>query len=117
MATSVLPTSPVPLDTIPISPEDGSGDAQTLTNTLPPNGEAVTVFHDPDNFTVKLPLASKWTLWFTKPPSGKVRFLLQTADVYIKLSDAGRQLERSAERGNQFRLCRRVLGCLRKLKR
>jgi translation initiation factor 4E len=32
----------------------------------------VTVFHDPENFTVKHPLMHEWTLWFTKPPSGKV---------------------------------------------
>lgn len=36
------------------------------------NGD-VTVFHDPENFTVKHPLMHEWTLWFTKPPSGKVR--------------------------------------------
>lgn len=35
--------------------------------------EAVTVFHDPNNFNVKHPLGHQWTLWFTKPPSGKVR--------------------------------------------
>ncbi|KAF2395514.1 eukaryotic translation initiation factor 4E [Trichodelitschia bisporula] len=31
----------------------------------------VTVFHDPENFNVKHPLMNKWTLWFTKPPTGK----------------------------------------------
>jgi translation initiation factor 4E len=36
------------------------------------NGENVTVFHDPENFNVKHPLMHTWTLWFTKPPSGKV---------------------------------------------
>ena len=35
--------------------------------------EDVTVFHDPNNFNVKHPLMHEWTLWFTKPPSGKVR--------------------------------------------
>ncbi|XRM43461.1 eukaryotic translation initiation factor 4E [Aspergillus tubingensis] len=35
------------------------------------NGDSVTVFHDPENFTVKHPLMHEWTLWFTKPPSGK----------------------------------------------
>ena len=35
--------------------------------------ENVTVFHDPNNFNVKHPLMHEWTLWFTKPPSGKVR--------------------------------------------
>jgi translation initiation factor 4E len=34
--------------------------------------EQITVFHDPDNFNVKHPLMHKWTLWFTKPPTGKV---------------------------------------------
>ena len=29
--------------------------------------EQKTVFHDPQNFTVKHPLISKWTLWYTKP--------------------------------------------------
>lgn len=44
------------------------------------NGSDVTVFHDPNNFNVKHPLMNEWTLWFTKPPSGKVcirLFLLQ----------------------------------------
>ena len=73
MATSVMPTSPVPLDTIPVTPEGGEHDVQlTPAGEAGPNHEAVTVFHDPDNFTVKHPLANKWTLWFTKPPSGKV---------------------------------------------
>merc|ERR1711964_137765 len=38
-----------------------------------PSGEdeQITVFHDKDNFNVKHPLMHKWTLWFTKPPSGK----------------------------------------------
>lgn len=36
------------------------------------NGSDVTVFHDPNNFNVKHPLMNEWTLWFTKPPSGKV---------------------------------------------
>ena len=31
----------------------------------------VTVFDDPNNFNVKHQLQNKWTLWFTKPPSGK----------------------------------------------
>ncbi|KAL1994445.1 hypothetical protein VTN49DRAFT_1915 [Thermomyces lanuginosus] len=37
----------------------------------PNGGEIVTVFHDPENFNVKHPLMHEWTLWFTKPPSGK----------------------------------------------
>jgi translation initiation factor 4E len=36
------------------------------------DGDIVTVFHDRDNFNVKHPLMHQWTLWFTKPPSGKV---------------------------------------------
>lgn len=36
------------------------------------NGDSVTVFHDPENFTVKHPLMHEWTLWFTKPATGKV---------------------------------------------
>jgi len=62
------PTSPVDLSTIPISPAGGDKDVK-------PNGETgeeqITVFHDKDNFNVKHPLMHKWTLWFTKPPSGK----------------------------------------------
>ena len=76
--------SPVPLDTIPISP--ANDDEKTgLDESAAPNGnestakkqygddEQITVFHDADNFNVKHPLMHKWTLWFTKPPSGKVR--------------------------------------------
>lgn len=36
------------------------------------NGDSVTVFHNAENFNVKHPLMHDWTLWFTKPPSGKV---------------------------------------------
>ncbi|KAI9836924.1 MAG: eukaryotic translation initiation factor 4E, partial [Thelocarpon superellum] len=57
------PASPVPLDTIPISPVGEHGATS--------DENAITVFHDPDNFNVKHPLMHKWTLWFTKPPSGK----------------------------------------------
>jgi translation initiation factor 4E len=42
--------------------------------TAAQNGDVVTVFHDPENFNVKHPLMNEWTLWFTKPPSGKVRY-------------------------------------------
>lgn len=56
----------VDLSTIPISPngQESAGNS---------NDTPVTVFHDKDNFNVKHPLQNKWTLWFTKPPSGKVR--------------------------------------------
>jgi hypothetical protein len=29
----------------------------------------VTILHDPKNFNVVHPLAKRWTLWFTKPPT------------------------------------------------
>lgn len=50
--------------------------AVTDENAAPsvaPSDEIVTVFHNPENFNVKHPLMHEWTLWFTKPPSGKVR--------------------------------------------
>jgi hypothetical protein len=74
------PSSPVPLDTIPISPADGhTGDENTNPDGSAPkkqykDTDQITVFHDPDNFNVKHPLIHNWTLWFTKPPSGKVAF-------------------------------------------
>jgi len=81
-STEAKPSSPVPLDTIPISPEGG----KAADENAPPNGSApkreykdteqITVFHDPENFNVKHPLMNNWTLWFTKPPSGKVFFHL-----------------------------------------
>lgn len=55
----------VDLSTIPIDP---NGEESVDTK----DDKAVTVFHDKDNFNVKHPLQNKWTLWFTKPPSGKV---------------------------------------------
>ncbi|KAL9016834.1 MAG: hypothetical protein Q9185_005831 [Variospora sp. 1 TL-2023] len=75
-ADSGNPTSPVPLHTIPISPtrEDGSGDSEAKDAAVPSaqnSDDPVTVFHDKDNFNVKHPLMHEWTLWFTKPPSGK----------------------------------------------
>lgn len=79
MATSVqTPTNPdqqVDLSTIPISPEGAEKSTETKENDT---DKDITVFHDKDNFNVKHPLQNKWTLWFTKPPSGKVRtFSLQ----------------------------------------
>ncbi|MCJ1391034.1 eukaryotic translation initiation factor 4E [Xylographa bjoerkii] len=74
---SANPSSPVPLDTIPVSPEDGNpSDENPTANGTTAKKEyketdQITVFHDPDNFNVKHPLIHKWTLWFTKPPSGK----------------------------------------------
>lgn len=61
----------VDLSTIPISPDGANG--PSLASDGPSNSqETVTVFHDKENFNVKHPLANQWTLWFTKPPSGKV---------------------------------------------
>ncbi|KAL2165330.1 hypothetical protein VTH06DRAFT_627 [Thermothelomyces fergusii] len=59
----------VDLTTIPISP-DGENKPDDASNE---NGEekVITVFHDKDNFNVKHPLSSRWTLWFTKPATGK----------------------------------------------
>ena len=73
-AATATPASPVPLDTIPISPEGGIGEPgiRKEQESALNGGEAVTVFHNADNFNVKHPLANTWTLWFTKPPSGKV---------------------------------------------
>ena len=65
------PSSPVDLSTIPISP-GGQDKSQEKSSTGATGQEQITVFHDPDNFNVKHPLMHKWTLWFTKPPSGKV---------------------------------------------
>lgn len=69
--------SPVPLDTIPISPDKENTDPKVnsekgANGSAKDNGETVTVFHDQENFNVKHPLMNEWTLWFTKPPSGKV---------------------------------------------
>ncbi|EMC94791.1 hypothetical protein BAUCODRAFT_74055 [Baudoinia panamericana UAMH 10762] len=66
-------SEPVPLDTIPIDPVDGITDATngTATNGHHDEEKVVTVFDDPSNFNVKHALQNTWTLWFTKPPSGK----------------------------------------------
>lgn len=58
----------VDLKTIPVSPE---GEHEE-TPAVDMDDKLVTVFHDKDNFNVKHPLQNKWTLWFTKPSSGKV---------------------------------------------
>jgi translation initiation factor 4E len=78
---SANPSSPVPLDTIPISPakdtDETNNEAMNADEgaSQPKDGDdRVTVFHDAENFNVKHPLMHEWTLWFTKPPSGKVRF-------------------------------------------
>ncbi|KAH8690077.1 cap binding protein [Talaromyces proteolyticus] len=53
--------------------ENGTAAAVIDEKAAAQNGdnEIVTVFHDPENFNVKHPLMHEWTLWFTKPPSGK----------------------------------------------
>lgn len=79
VATAPNGQQQVPLDTIPISPSDdnkpvGSSEQSTITNSSA-NSEIKTVFDDPENFNVKHPLMNTWTLWFTKPPSGKACLL------------------------------------------
>ncbi|KAE8449510.1 hypothetical protein EG329_008119 [Mollisiaceae sp. DMI_Dod_QoI] len=59
----------VDLSTIPISPDGTNGQDENKDSGA--SEEQITVFHDKDNFNVKHPLMNKWTLWFTKPPSGK----------------------------------------------
>jgi translation initiation factor 4E len=86
------PSSPVDLSTIPISPDGTNGHDENNN----PNGESstgeeqITVFHDKDNFNVKHPLMHKWTLWFTKPPSGKVslRRVTSTSNMLTSLPRA-----------------------------
>ena len=87
--TSLAPKSPVPLNTIPISPakDSDSTASDDDNNTVKPSGSSktsragdepiTTVLHDPENFNVKHPLMNECTLWFTKPPSGKVRQTVQ----------------------------------------
>ena len=79
VAQAPNPNQQVPLDTIPISPTENSGEAQDQpsTDNTARDSEICTVFHDPENFNVKHPLMNTWTLWFTKPPSGKVRARLR----------------------------------------
>ncbi len=62
----------VDLTTIPISPDGGNNPNGAATEAAE-DGKTITVFHDKDNFNVKHPLSNRWTLWFTKPASGKVR--------------------------------------------
>lgn len=64
-------SAPVPLDTIPISPPADHPNYGTNGDSAS-DGKTVTVFDDPENFNVKHPLMNKWTLWFTKPTTGKV---------------------------------------------
>jgi hypothetical protein len=111
MTAQPVADSQVDLSTIPISPA-GTNSQDENKN---PNGgeEQITVFHDKDNFNVKHPLMNKWTLWFTKPPSGKVSTNRQFNVEHLLTLQLGRQLERSVEGGYHFQLCRGILGCLR----
>lgn len=66
-------SEPVPLDSIPVSPEGANtanGSSNGAQNSAD-EGKIVTVFDDASNFNVKHQLQNTWTLWFTKPPSGK----------------------------------------------
>lgn len=75
MADVANSSQQVPLDTIPVSPpgtnSSESQDKSSTSNTTM-DGDIRTVFDDAENFNVKHPLMNTWTLWFTKPPSGKV---------------------------------------------
>lgn len=62
--------APAPVNSSLASPEVNNENA-TVAST---NGENITVFHDAENFNVKHPLMNTWTLWFTKPPSGKALY-------------------------------------------
>lgn len=76
VATAPNANQQVPLDTIPISPagdNNSSGESKGPSDNSTSEGEIRTVFHDAENFNVKHPLMNTWTLWFTKPPSGKAR--------------------------------------------
>lgn len=79
VATSLsIPDEQRPLDQIPISPVGGEHDSTESKPREEPQStqEQLTVFHSPDNFTVKHPLMNKWTLWFTKPAGGRVSYSL-----------------------------------------
>jgi translation initiation factor 4E len=89
------PSAQVDLSTIPISPDGANGHDENNNSNGSSGEEQITVFHDPDNFNVKHPLMNKWTLWFTKPPSGKVGLRQQHFTFNILTSSSGRQLERS----------------------
>ncbi|OAX77332.1 hypothetical protein ACJ72_08372 [Emergomyces africanus] len=52
-------------------PTNDENAAPNVAGAQTKQGDTVTVFHDPNNFNVKHPLMHEWTLWFTKPPSGR----------------------------------------------
>lgn len=69
-ASAVVLDEQRPLNELPVSPPNGEVEDATAEDLG--NKEQLTVFHSADNFNVKHPLMNTWTLWFTKPPSGKV---------------------------------------------
>ena len=78
--------APAPADSSLASSEANNENASGANSR---NGENITVFHDPENFNVKHPLMHTWTLWFTKPPSGKVGSVSHLRDKLL-ISDSGR---------------------------
>lgn len=70
---AVAENGPVPVNDENTAPAVAAPEQKEETEKT--NGDNITVFHDPENFNVKHPLMHEWTLWFTKPPSGKVRSL------------------------------------------
>ncbi|KAE8355687.1 translation initiation factor eIF 4e-like domain-containing protein [Aspergillus coremiiformis] len=66
---AVAENGPVPVNDENTPP--GVAAPEQKEETEKTNGDNITVFHDPENFNVKHPLMHEWTLWFTKPPSGK----------------------------------------------
>lgn len=70
---AVAENGPVPVNDENTAPTVAAPEQKEETEKT--NGDNITVFHDPENFNVKHPLMHEWTLWFTKPPSGKVRSL------------------------------------------
>lgn len=72
----------VDLSTIPISPASKADGVEAKKDDKP-----ITVFHDKDNFNVKHPLQNKWTLWFTKPSSGKVPYPHGHCKLHENLTD------------------------------
>ena len=74
--TLAVPDEQRPLDQIPISPlVEKAGDTETTNEGAkapPPDADKpITIFHSQEYFTHKHPLMNTWTLWFTKPPTGK----------------------------------------------
>lgn len=59
-------------NTIAGSVNDENTALATSSPATTTSGNNVTVFHDPENFNVKHPLQNQWTLWYTKPSTGKI---------------------------------------------